>query len=170
MMNELRFKKVRGIELNRENLPTICEKILQINNVRNIKVDKDDEFLEIFNEDESKKFKFKFGDGINIANEGVWLSDNNKEYIAYWLRGTKEWLARLDFSTNVSSFKVYDSLAGRVVNVRTKDGSEITCTTKRGVIVFDDMGDFVEMFEDYGYLMLSDAMKAHGYTKVGEVK
>lgn len=170
MMNELRFKKVSGIELNRGNLPTICEKILQINNVRNVKVDKDKEFLEIFNEDKSKKFKFKFGDGINITNEWVWLSDNNKEYIAYWLRGTKEWLPRLDFSTNVSSFTVYDSLAGRLVNVHINDGSEITCTTKRGVIVFDDVGDFVEMFEDNDHLMLDGAMKAQGYTKVEEVK
>ena len=39
-----------------------------------------------------------------------------------------------------------------------------------GVIVFDDVGDFVEMFEDNDHLMLDGAMKAQGYTKVEEVK
>ena len=160
-MGETRYTRQKGIELNEENLPKICKELIGYNYVLNLEADKVNKVLKVIPPEGCNR-SFKFGEYLQMNKYGLRaVPTDREEYTACWLykQGVHQ---KLFYADNVTSYSI-DKKYGQI-QVYTKEKGyvmDMSC----GVIVFDDNGDFVEVFKTDAP-SLDFAMVEHGYKKV----
>lgn len=161
----VKYVKEDGIELNKENLPRIFNKLINNPFITHIDVDTDVGFLEIMNTDTCSRFQF--GTKLRITDDWVYKAKKeDKKYIGCYLHGIKptNWLNILYDSDNVIGFALNQKT--ELLEIYTKD-DKFSIPTRYRVIVFTEDGEFVEVFKSItGYIV--DDMRKHGYKKVKE--
>ena len=161
-MSETKYVKKDGIVILEETLPEIFNELIYKYYVDRVTVNKPKEYIEVREDDDYSGEKYNFGEYIIIGEDEIKSSkDEGEEYTAYWLYDL-EVLRKLKYANNVKSYSI-NKEAG-VMHTHTGYEHLITNIT-RGVMVFDEDGDFVEVFETDNP-MLESAMMEHGYKKV----
>ena len=161
-MSETRYTRQTGVELNNDNLPTVIGQILNKDYIDKFEVSFEGEYLSVTFHDGGVEV-FDFNDHIMITKDTIQLAkENNTTYTGYWLY-KPDALKKLHYADNVKAYSI-DKEYGRI-HVHTTYKCH-TMDTNRGVIVFDDDGDFVEVFKPDTPKLLSSVMVEHGYKKV----
>ena len=161
-MSETRYARQKGIELNKDNLVAILGQLIQSDYVEKFEVDLEGEYLTVTFRKNGRESIFVFDDHIEITKDTIQLAkENNTTYTGYWLY-KPETLHELYYADNVTSYAI--NKLSKIIYIHTEHKS-YTMDMKRGVIVFDYKGDFVEVFKTDAP-SLDFAMMKHGYKKV----
>ena len=160
-MTETRYTRQKGIELNKDNLVAILGQLIQSDYVDKFEVNLFEEILIVKFGDGSEEV-FDYYDYLEITKDTIRLAtENNTTYTGYWLYKPDP-LKELYYADNVQAYSI--DKESKIIYIHTEHKS-YTMDMKRGVIVFDYKGDFVEVFKTDAP-SLDFAMVKHGYKKV----
>ena len=160
-MSETRYTRQKGVELNKDNLVAILGQLIQSDYVEKFEVNLFEESLIVKFGDGSEEV-FDYYDYLEITKDTIkHVGENNTTYTGYWLYN-QDTLQGIYYADNVTSYGV--DKKSKVIHINTEHKCH-TMDMKRGVIVFDYKGDFVEVFKTDAP-SLDFAMMKHGYKKV----